>query len=107
MLFRKKRRIQFTDKKHPRQGIISSIMGAVAIIVLLMLFIFSGRAKGHAGILFGYMGILDFILAVAGFVMAIRCIKQEEIYYTTVRIGVVSNGIVGLCLLVLYIVGLA
>ena len=48
MLFRKKRRIQFTDKKHPRQGIISSIMGAVAIIALLMLFIFSGRAKGHA-----------------------------------------------------------
>ena len=105
MFFRKKRRIQFTDKKHPEQGILSSVIGTVAIVGLVLLFIFSSKEGGHGGIVLGYAGVLNFLLSVVGFVLAVRCYKLEEIYYTWVRFGTVSNGLVGISSILLYVIG--
>jgi len=106
MSLRKKRRIRFTDKKHPIQGILSTIMGILTLVILLLLFFVSGKAKGNADLMIGLAGILDMIASAVGFVLARRCYKKEDIYMTTPAVGSFINALVFLALLILYIVGL-
>ena len=47
--FGNRKRIRFSDKKHPKHGIISVVLGVLSIIILLTLCIMSGHAKGRAG----------------------------------------------------------
>lgn len=101
----KRKKIQFTDKKHPMLGIISALIALVSLTVMIILFVGSGLAKGNAGIAYGYIGILNLIISVVGFVFSLRCYKQDEIYMTTPTIGSVVNGIIIIVYLILYFVG--
>lgn len=101
----KRRRIQFTDKKHPQRGIIASVIAVVSFIIMCALFLGSSRVKGQAGISYGYFGFLNMILSIVGFVLAFRCFKQEEIYKTTPTFGAMVNGIILVSYVVLYILG--
>ena len=55
----RRRRIQFTDKKHPKRGIVSSVIAAASFIMMCALFIGSSHVKGQAGISYGYLGFLN------------------------------------------------
>lgn len=101
----KRRKIQFTDKKHPRSGIVATLMALGALVMMFVLFLCSGNAGGQGGIVFGYLGICNLILSVVGFVMALRCMKQDDIYMTTPTIGSVINGLIIIIYLILYILG--
>ena len=101
----KRRKIQFTDKKHPKRGIESTVIEAASIIMMSALFIGSSHVKGQAGISYGYLGFLNMIVSIIGFVLAFRCFKEEEIYKTTPTFGVVINGFVLVSYVVLYILG--
>ena len=47
---RKKDGLHLTDKKHPKQGIASTILGLLSLVLFLVLCILSGQAGGNAGI---------------------------------------------------------
>lgn len=79
----KRRKIQFTDKKHPLQGILSALLAALSFAMMIILFVCSGMEKGNGGIMYGYLGILNLLLSVTGFVLSLRCLKREDIYVTT------------------------
>ena len=68
----RRRRIQFTDKKHPKRGIVSSVIAAASFIMMCALFIGSSHVKGQAGISYGYLGFLNLIISIVGFVLAKR-----------------------------------
>ena len=78
----KRRKIQFTDKKHPFIGIVSMVISLLSLIGMIALFIGSGMAKGNAGIVYGYLGILNLSVSVVGFVLSLRCYRKEDIYMT-------------------------
>ncbi len=101
----KRRKIQFTDKKHPLMGIISMLIAILSFVLMIALFIGSGIAKGSAGIMYGYLGIFNLLLSGVGFVLSLRCYKLEEIYITTPRIGSVLNGFIIIIYLILYFAG--
>lgn len=101
----KRHKIQFTDKKHPLIGIFSMIIAIVSLLVMIILFICSGMEKGNGSILYGYLGILNLILSITGFVFALRCFKREDIYMTTPTVGSVLNGIIIILYLILYFLG--
>lgn len=101
----KRRKIQFTDKKHPVQGIVSMLISFVAFILMIVLFVCSGREKGNGGVVYGYLGIVNLLLSVVGFVLALRCYKKEDIYMTTPSVGSVLNGVIILIYLLLYFLG--
>ncbi len=104
-LFGKRRKIQFTDKTHPMMGIVSAGIGVVCLIVTLVLFIGAGKAKGHAPAWYGYIGTLDMLVSLFGFIIGIRCLRQEDIYITTPSIGITLNGILTLGFILLLFVG--
>lgn len=101
----KRRKIQFTDKKHPFIGIVSMLIAFASLILMLGLFIGSGMAKGNGGIIYGYLGICNLFLSVAGFILSLRCYKKEDVYMTTPTIGSILNGIIIIIYLILYFLG--
>ncbi len=101
----KRRKIQFTDKKHPMMGIASMVMSFVSLIIMFALFIGSGNAQGQGGMVYGYLGMLNLILSVVGFVLALKCLKKDDVYLTTPTIGSVLNGMIIIIFLMLYLVG--
>lgn len=103
--FGNRKRIRFSDKSHPKRGIVSVILGVLAIVILLALCIVSGTKKGNAGIEIGVMGLATMILSVIGFVLAIRSSKEEDIYHVTPAVGSILNGILILLFMVLFIRG--
>ena len=95
--FGNRKRIRFSDKKHPKHGIISVVLGVLCIV--------SGHAKGRAGMEIGALGLATMVLSIIGFVLAVRCNKEEDIYHVTPAVGSVLNGIMILLFMVLFIKG--
>lgn len=100
-----RRKIQFTDKKHPLIGIVSMLVAIASLLLMLGLFIGSGMEKGSGGVLYGYLGILNLALSVVGFVFALRCYKKEDVYMSTPTVGSFVNGMIIIVYLILYFWG--
>ena len=81
------------------------VLGVLSIIILLTLCIVSGHAKGRAGMEIGALGLATMVLSIIGFVLAVRCNKEEDIYHVTPAVGSVLNGIMILLFMVLFIKG--
>lgn len=103
--FGKRKKIQFSDRSHPTRGIVSVGLGILALIILLVLCILSARAKGNASIGIGFAGIWALATSVVGFVLAIRCSREEDIYMITPAVGSVLNGVLTLMLMILFFIG--
>ena len=87
--FGNRKRIRFSDKKHPKHGIISVVLGVLSIIILLTLCIVSGHAKGRAGMEIGALGLATMVLSIIGFVLAVRCRNIRNFFF--MRIGFISK----------------
>ena len=71
-----KKKIRFTDKKHSRQGIISSGLGGAA----LLLFAASYIRSGQAGRIIAVTGFLAMLCACAGLYYGILGYREEGTY---------------------------
>ncbi|MCH5253044.1 MAG: hypothetical protein J1F22_08765 [Lachnospiraceae bacterium] len=100
-----RKKIQFTDKTHPVPGIISFILGILSALALCVLFVLSSLSKGTSGIIFGFLGVLVFLVSVVGFILAVRCYDKEDIYLFTPAVGSVLNGLLIILCMMLYIMG--
>lgn len=102
-----RKKIQFTDKTHPVQGIISVILGVCSFALLLVLFVLSSKEKGAAGLEAGALGMLGFIISLIGFILALRCYRKEDIYLIMPSLGAVLNGLLVILCMILYVIGAA
>lgn len=68
--------------------------------------IISGVYGGEAGLIIGILGIALFVLALVGFILSYRELKQRDIYYRFPMMGIIANGIMLIILVIVYIVGL-
>lgn len=109
MAKRRKRRegdsLRLTDKKHPPLAIGASFLALASLCIFGAACVVSGQSRGHAGILIGLVGILSFGLSVAGFIMAWISLHQENIRPLFPTIGSVSNGLLVIFYMILYIWG--
>lgn len=103
--FGKRKRIRFTERSHPMMGILSVLLGIVALIVLFVLCYISGKEKGNSGIAIGVIGMLSMIMSIVGFFMANKCWRKEDIYMITPTVGSILNGILVIVFLLLFFIG--
>lgn len=68
--------------------------------------IISGINGGQGGLVIGIAGILLFVLAIIGFIISYKELRQRDIYYRYPMIGIITNGIMLILLMVIYIMGL-
>lgn len=95
----------FTDRVHPKEGIISICTGGVLQVSFLVLFLITSRRQG--GLLIGVLGLLIFACAVFGIWIALKGLKKEDIYHRLPILGIILNGIVVIVSVCLYFMGLA
>lgn len=106
-LFRRKEMIHFSGRRHTKLGVISAIIGITVTLGFIILSIVSGVMGGQGGELFGILGLLLFALAVFGFVLSYKALKQRDIFYRFPLIGVILNGFMTVLFVIIYILGIA
>ena len=105
---RKKRRrggYDFTDKVHSQKGMISVTLAVSAFIGLIGLIIASCMEKGNGGFGIGAGGSTVFLIIVAGLILGIWAFREEEVKFTYPVVGVISNGILLISGIVIYLMG--
>lgn len=95
----------FSDKVHPKEGILSVVLAIILLISYVSLFFITSKKQG--GLLIGVLGLLLFALALVGFIVAVKAMKKEDIKYRFPIIGMVLNGIIVIISVSLYFIGLA
>ena len=84
----KKRKIKFTDKKHSRNGILSTIL-----------------TSGQAGKAVAVLGLLAFFVACAGAWYGVLGRREEDSYRLFPDLGIGINGLLLVGFVMIYIMG--
>jgi len=105
-LFRKKDAIQFSGRKHPGLGILSAVLGIITVLGFIATCMASGFKGGQGGKIFGIIGFLLFALSLIGFILSYKAFKQRDIFYRFPITGLISNGIMLVVYMIIYIIGI-
>lgn len=97
--------IQFSGRRHTRTGILSAVIGTIVAIGFVATSLVSGYYGGEAGIVIGIVGLLLFLVSVVGFILSIKALKQVDVYYRFPMIGLITNSIMMLTLMTIYVLG--
>ncbi|NLJ97606.1 MAG: hypothetical protein GX321_10700 [Clostridiales bacterium] len=97
--------MQFSGRRHTHIGILSAVIGILVVIGFIALCLVSGFYGGEAGIIIGIVGILLFLIALIGFVLSCKAVRQFDIYYRFPVIGITLNGVMMIILMIIYILG--
>lgn len=104
-LFKKKERLQFSGRRHTHIGIWSAVIGILDLIGFIVVSIVSSFYGGEGGLILGVVGLLLFALALIGFILSCKAIRQRDVYYRFPIMGITLNGIMMIILMILYILG--
>lgn len=81
----------FTDKKNPKWGIMSTILGLIAGISIGLAVHRTYLNKGTALMQYGAVVLLAMVYAVAGLVLGIRSLTEKDIFRVFPIIGIFLN----------------
>lgn len=95
----------FAEKKHSGNGFISTIMGAVSCILLLVIVYISYYERGNAGLYAGAFGITGLLFALVGFEIGLYSLTEKNIRYKYPKIGSIFCGIMFILWLGIFLLG--
>ncbi|MCD8037894.1 MAG: DUF6142 family protein [Lachnospiraceae bacterium] len=81
----------FTDKKNPRRGIMSTILGLIAAVSVALAVYLTYLAEGSAPMQYGVVVFLALIYAAAGMMLGIRALFEKDIFRLFPILGIVLN----------------
>ena len=81
----------FTDKKNPKWGIMSAILGLIATVSIGLAVHFTYRNKGAAPMQYGAVVILAVVYAIVGMVLGIRSLTEKDIFKIFPVLGILLN----------------
>lgn len=102
----KKRTYKFTDKKHTKQGVLSSLLGAAALILLAIGVWMAYRTSGNAASGAGLLGLLSMLASIVGFILAIQGFREDDVYYLFSQIGMIVNGALFILWTLIFVAGM-
>lgn len=105
-MLRRRGNFKFQGREHSKRGLLSLLLGLLVVISFLTISFISGTKKGNGEFILGVIGMVNFAVAVTGFMLGIKSFREKDIFYVAPVIGVGSNGIMTVLLFCLYIVGL-
>jgi len=83
----------FTDKKNPKWGIMSTILGLIAGISICLAIHRTYLNKGTALMQYGAAVLLAIIYAVAGMILGIRSLTEKDIFRFFPFFGIFLNAL--------------
>lgn len=81
----------FTDKKNPRLGIMSTLLGLIAVVSVAAAVYFTYLAKGDAPMQYGMVILLSVIYAMIGMALGVRSLLEKDIFKLFPITGIVLN----------------
>ena len=81
----------FTNKAESKRGILSTVLGAVSLISLILAVRRSFLGQGEALVKYGVIGLFCLLFSGAGLALGILAKKQEDKFYLFAWIGIVLN----------------
>lgn len=90
----RKRNFIFTNKRHTRRGIMSTILGIISLSSLVLAIYQTYRAGGQAGLNMGVVGGVSLLFAIIGIVLGIMGKLEEERFLLFAYLGILLNVIV-------------
>jgi hypothetical protein len=81
----------FTNKKQSQRGILSSVLGVIALTGLTLAVFFSYRGRGAMNARYGLAAFFSFLIAIAGFVQGVRSKMEKDVFLMFPIFGIVSN----------------
>lgn len=106
MVKRKKEVFKFSGRNHSIWGLISVIIGGITLLALIILSVISSLSGGNGGLILGIIGMVLFVMSIAGFILGIKSCREKEIFYTAPVVGMVLNGFLFIVFFALYMVGI-
>lgn len=104
--FGRKKSLKLTDKVHPLNAIIATIIGVASVSLFITVCFVAGKSHGHGGIGLGALGILCFLMSLVGFLMTWVSLHQENIRPLFPTLAALINGTSLVFYLILYIMGM-
>ena len=84
---------KFTNKKNPQQGIMASILGAIAMSSVGLAIYLTYLNKGVAAMQYGTVILLSLIFSIIGLVLGIRSCMEKDIYRLFPVLGIILNSV--------------
>lgn len=81
----------FTDKKNPKLGIMSTILGLIAVVSVVAAVYFTYLEKGVAPMQYGMVIFLSVLYAVIGIAIGIRALLEKDIFRFFPIMGIMFN----------------
>lgn len=83
----------FTNKKNPKWGIMSFILGLIAVVSVCIVVYLTYQNKGAAFMQYGAVILLEIIYSGIGIVLGIRSNMEQDIYRFFPVAGIIFNAL--------------
>ena len=90
----RKKHYMFTNKKYSQRGMLSSVLGLIALAGVILSVVLSYREKGAMDPRFGLATFLAFLIAVNGLIQGIRAKLEKDVFLFFPIFGIVSDAFV-------------
>jgi peptidoglycan/LPS O-acetylase OafA/YrhL len=81
----------FTDKKNPRWGIMSTLLGLIAVVSVVLAVYCTYLDKGNAPMQYGMVVLLSVIYAMTGMLLGVKSLLEKDIFKLFPIMGIVLN----------------
>jgi len=86
----------FTDKKNPHLGIMSTLLGLIAVVSIVAAVYFTYLDQGVAPMQYGMVIFLSVLYAIIGIAIGIRALLEKDIFRFFPIVGIVLN-VIAVC----------
>ena len=94
------------EAKHSRKGSYSCLIAAIILVLLFAMLGISYVSVGETTAFLGAWGIATLILAWFGLILGLKGLREREKNYLTCNIGILSNAILVVAFLAIFVRGL-
>ncbi len=85
------RKYIFTNKKESKKGIMSAVLGIIALVSLFFAVYEPFRNQGQALVKYGVAALFALLFALAGIVLGIMSKMEEDRFYLFSYLGIILN----------------
>jgi len=87
----KKKNYKFTNKKHSDKAIMSTILGIISLISIVVVIYLTYARDGDATAGYGATGVLATLYSITGLIMGINTAREKELYRLFPWLGIILN----------------
>lgn len=99
------KKYKFSDKNHSPGGIVSTVMGLTALVLLIVAIYKATKLSGTAGTEIGTLGFISAVLALVGSVVGLLSFREKEKYYLFSKLGSIMCGLLTVFMLAVFLMG--